>query len=221
MTEQTGFYYPELYEERLISSVRSGDGLHMKTLLELSKKENFELRKLTRNKFLKLNNRFINTIIKIEKSEAVLNRTEELNSLAIHFEELLIDNYYDLLFQTFDSISDDVQQYKIGKRSKLTEKLKTYVDKHYFDSNLGLSMMSIEFNISEGYVSTLFKEQAGINFADYVEKLRIEQACILLNQNRMTIVQIAEQVGYNSIQSFRRAFKKVKGVSPSKLRDKD
>lgn len=221
MAEQTGFYYPELYEERLISSVRSGNVLHIKTLLELSQKENFEIRNLTRSKFLKLNGRFINTIIKIEKSEAVINRTEELNSFAIHFEELPIDNYYDLLFQTFELISDDVQKYKIGKRSKLTEKLKSYVDKNYFDSNLGLSMMSVEFNISEGYVSTLFKEQVGINFADYVEKLRIEQACLLLNQNKMTIVQIAEQVGYNSIQSFRRAFKKVKGVSPSKLRDKD
>lgn len=220
MTEQTGFYYPELFEERLIGSVQSSDSVHIKNLLELSKKENFELRKLTRGKFLKLNNRFSNTLISLDKSEEIMDGIEALNNLAIHFGEEPIDKYYDLLYQIFTSASTELHQYKISKRTRLTEKIKTYVDNHYADSNLGLALVGTEYNISEGYVSTLFKEQAGINFADYVEKLRIDKACILLKENKLTIVQISELVGYNSIQSFRRAFKKVKGVSPSKLREK-
>jgi len=220
MTEQTGFYYPELFEERLVSSVQSGDSVHIKNLLELSRKENFELRKLTRGKFLKLNNRFSNTLIKLEKSEEIMDGIEALNNFAIHYGEEPSENYYELLYQIFTSASTELQQYKISKRTRLMEKINSYVDKNYEDSNLGLAMVGTEFNISEGYVSTLFKEQAGVNFADYVEKLRIDKACELLRDDKLTIVQISEQVGYNSIQSFRRAFKKVKGVSPSKLRER-
>jgi AraC-like DNA-binding protein len=80
-------------------------------------------------------------------------------------------------------------------------------------------MVATEFNVSEGYVSTLFKDQVGVNFSDYVEKLRMEEACNQLQESQISISQIAEEVGYNSIQSFRRAFKKVKGVSPSKFRE--
>ena len=72
--------------------------------------------------------------------------------------------------------------------------------------------------MSESYLSTLFKEQSGGNFADYVEMLRIEKACELLQNSANTVNDVAEAVGYNSVQSFRRAFKRVKGVSPKKLR---
>jgi YesN/AraC family two-component response regulator len=79
-------------------------------------------------------------------------------------------------------------------------------------------MIATTFNISEGYVSSLFKEQAGINFTDYVEKQRIRKACELLKTTEMNINEISEKVGYNSVQSFRRAFKRLHGFKPSELR---
>ena len=83
---------------------------------------------------------------------------------------------------------------------------------------MGLSRVGGEFRMSESYLSTLFKEQSGGKFADYVEKLRIEKACELLQDKNNTVNDVAETVGYNSVQSFRRAFKRVKGVSPKELR---
>ena len=88
------------------------------------------------------------------------------------------------------------------------------------DSNLGLSLVATKFNISEGYVSTIFKGDMGVNFTDYVESVRMECACKLLENSDETISAIAEKIGYNSVQSFRRAFKKVKGISPKELRNK-
>jgi AraC-like DNA-binding protein len=219
MTEQKGYYYPELFEERLVNSVNSGDVMQIKTLLDLSKKENFELRKLSRSKFLKLNNRFINTIVGLKKSELILKRMTELNDFVIQESGKPVEIYYEKLYEIFESISTEVLEVKISKRSRLTDKIKEYVHQNYDDSNLGLSMVATEFNVSEGYVSTLFKDQVGVNFSDYVEKLRMEEACNQLQESQISISQIAEEVGYNSIQSFRRAFKKVKGVSPSKFRE--
>ena len=81
----------------------------------------------------------------------------------------------------------------------------------------GLAMVSEQFGLSEGYLSALFKEEMNVNFADYLEDLRMKEACRLLKEGGL-VADIAERTGYNSVQSFRRAFKRVLGVSPSEYR---
>ena len=51
-----------------------------------------------------------------------------------------------------------------------------------------------------------------------IEKLRIEKSCDLIKNTDMKIADIAEMVGYTSDKSFRRAFKKIIGVSPVEYR---
>ena len=114
----------------------------------------------------------------------------------------------------------EIQKKKTCNRNKLIQNIVNYINDQYRDSNLGLSLVATKFNISEGYVSTIFKGDMGVNFTDYVERVRIDCACELLENSNDTISDIAEQIGYNSVQSFRRAFKKVKGVSPKELRNK-
>ena len=53
-----------------------------------------------------------------------------------------------------------------------------------------------------------------MNFADYVEQIRMNRACELLKEKKHNIEEIASLVGYNSVQSFRRAFKRVYGINP-------
>lgn len=70
----------------------------------------------------------------------------------------------------------------------------------------------------EKYISQLFKEVTGVNFSDHLIKVRMDQAIILLKENGLTVDEIAVRVGYNSSHSFRRAFKRLMGVSPSTYR---
>ena len=100
------------------------------------------------------------------------------------------------------------------------EEIKDYIRAHYCESDMGLARVGSEFRVSESYLSTLFKEQSGGNFGDFLETLRIEKACELLQDKTITVNEVAEEVGYNSVQSFRRAFKRVKGVSPKEQREK-
>lgn len=58
----------------------------------------------------------------------------------------------------------------------------------------------------------------GICFAEYLENIRIEKSCELLRNSTDTIVDIAEKTGYNSVYSFRRAFKRLMHISPSDYR---
>ncbi|MNZ68880.1 Arabinose operon regulatory protein [compost metagenome] len=94
----------------------------------------------------------------------------------------------------------------------------TFIESEYSDSELTLNRIAQHVCLSEKYVSQLFKEHTGVNISDYVESVRINKATELLLNDRLTIDEIALQVGYNSAHTFRRAFKKVKGDSPSKYR---
>ena len=51
-----------------------------------------------------------------------------------------------------------------------------------------------------------------------IEKLRMEKSCDLIKNTDMKIAEIAEAVGYTSGASFRRAFKKITGMSPVEYR---
>lgn len=103
----------------------------------------------------------------------------------------------------------------------MIDEIKAYLESHYMDSSMGLAQAGTVFRVSEGYLSSVFKEQAGINFADYLEKIRMKKAMELLKDENNTVNEVAEAVGYNSVQSFRRAFKRATGISPKEARNKE
>ena len=90
-----------------------------------------------------------------------------------------------------------------------------YVVENYRNQDFSLQMMSEHFGIQPSYISKLFKKHMGVNFLAYLEQLRIEKACELLSDEKLPIKQIAIEVGYASDLTFRRAFKKCKGVNPN------
>lgn len=98
------------------------------------------------------------------------------------------------------------------------QETKRFIEKAYSDPDLTLYRIAETIGRPEKYISQLFKEHTGENLFDYLERIRIGKASSLLLENRLTIDEITVHVGYNSAHSFRRAFKRVKGVSPSAYR---
>ena len=74
------------------------------------------------------------------------------------------------------------------------------------------------FNISPNHLSEKFKQVTGINFVDYIARIRFEKACVLLQDPNLRISEIAFAVGFQSLSQFNRVFKKLTGESPSQLR---
>ena len=73
--------------------------------------------------------------------------------------------------------------------------------------------------MSENYISAVFKETYNSNLSNVIEELRIKKACELVKGTNMKMNEIAECVGYANDTSFRRAFKRVTGVSPIQYKD--
>lgn len=105
-------------------------------------------------------------------------------------------------------------------RPLATHALKDVLD--YCDRNfaldLSLSTLEEELHISKYYISHMFSDKIGVRFNDYLNSLRINAACRLLQRTDKTVTEISELVGFNTLRTFNRAFMKHLGISPSEYR---
>lgn len=92
---------------------------------------------------------------------------------------------------------------------------RNYVDKAYRNPDLCLEEVAGEIQISPSYLSRLMKRETGFSFVEYVNRVRIRKATLLMSDPSAKAFEVAERVGYRSQHYFCRAFKKVTGTSPT------
>lgn len=95
-----------------------------------------------------------------------------------------------------------------------------YIRDHLGDKDLSLQMVADQAGISRNYFSRIFKETMGVNFIDYVTRLRVERARSLYINTDMKIYEIAELVGYSDWHYLYSVYKKLIGHSMSKEKRK-
>jgi AraC-like DNA-binding protein len=83
-----------------------------------------------------------------------------------------------------------------------------------FRDELSLGGVARRVNVSAGYFSMMFKRATGLNFVDYVSRLRVEKAKNLLQNPQFRISEAAYEVGFQSLSQFNRAFRRIVGESP-------
>ena len=89
-----------------------------------------------------------------------------------------------------------------------------YCRKNYM-KKFTLSDMARDLHVSGSYLSHVFSEQIHMRFNDYINSMRINQACSLLEQKSKNITDIADMCGFGSIRTFNRVFLKITGETPS------
>lgn len=101
--------------------------------------------------------------------------------------------------------------------AKLIEQSKQYLRANYA---LGakLNELASQSFLSPTYFCKLFKDYTGTTISEYVQSLRIEEACQLLQHTDEKIIAIAQKVGYKDIKHFNEVFKKLTGMTPSSYR---
>ena len=84
--------------------------------------------------------------------------------------------------------------------------------------DLSLGQVAKAVNASTFYFCKMFKKATGLNFTDYVSRIRIEKAKNLLLNRNLRVSEIAYEVGFQSLTHFNRVFKKIMGQSPTDYR---
>ena len=94
-----------------------------------------------------------------------------------------------------------------------------YCSKHYVE-NLTLEMVSENIHLSKDHISKVINNTLNVSFTEYINNLRIMNACDLLKKTDKKIAYIAEEVGFGTIRSFNRAFCMIIGDTPTNYRKK-
>jgi len=87
-----------------------------------------------------------------------------------------------------------------------------------FREELSLGEVAKQVNVSAGYFSELFKKSTGLNFVEYVARLRVEKVKIILQDPILRISEVAFDVGFQSLSQFNRTFRRYAGISPRAYR---
>ncbi|WP_326982148.1 AraC family transcriptional regulator [Chryseobacterium sp. MYb264] len=152
--------------------------------------------------------------IKIYQSKADLLMQSSVDSDHSEITDLPFNENLD--FQKEKSkatLSDD-------KLKQLSQKWQEFeIEKRFLDKKINLDILSKEFNINRAYLSRSVNELKGKNFPQYLNELRINYIILELKNNKrlqkLTIATVAEEAGYNNVESFTNAFKKITDTLPS------
>ena len=87
-----------------------------------------------------------------------------------------------------------------------------------FRQDLSLSSLEEEIHLSKYYISHLFGDKLGVSFNEYINSLRVSEACRHLRFGERSITEISEISGFGTLRTFNRAFSKQIGMSPSEYR---
>ena len=126
------------------------------------------------------------------------------------------------LNSVLEHICEDCENASVSKTSSLSQNIKDYIAENYQDPNLTIGMVAEAFHLTGSYITKLYREQTGETIIDYINRFRMNTAMELIKapENRMlSIERISFMVGYDSIRTFNRHFKKMFGTTPSRLRE--
>lgn len=212
--DSNAFYYPPEISTKLIHFITSGNKSQVLELFGLIHKENIEERSLPIKLLQYLMQDIRNTLLKARFSLPTGTDKDVTNALDERFNEhlsfKLCEDLALTLCDLFQSGSKDLG---------LAATIEKYILQNYKDPSLCLNKISDEFQISESYFSHMFKEKTGVNFSVYLENTRIAEAARLIRETDVNLSELYLEIGYNNPATFRRAFKKIYGVTPSAMRE--
>jgi AraC-like DNA-binding protein len=131
-------------------------------------------------------------------------------------------NGFDLLENTTKSkyhnsvLKDEFGRQSLGRLNQLMNEEKLFVD-----DEINLDKLALRLDISRHQLSQVLNEHAGMNFFEYINSHRIDEAKKLLtstSKKELNIIEIAYRVGYSNKVTFNNTFKKYTGMTPSEFR---
>ncbi len=110
---------------------------------------------------------------------------------------------------TYDSAKSDPFEYFARLR-----RVRVYVDAH-LDDELDRSVIAAVATMTPAAFSHFFHEHVGMTLTAWLTRLRVERAARMLHEHNHTVSRVAQATGFHNERSFRRAFRRQMGCSPS------
>ncbi|RPJ07569.1 MAG: AraC family transcriptional regulator, partial [Spirochaetaceae bacterium] len=105
----------------------------------------------------------------------------------------------------------------IAPNAKKIDEIIRYLENHFME-NILLPQLAAELGYSPSYLSRFFKSKTGECLFEFVNRLRIQRACMLLKNTDKSVTETAFECGYNNISFFNRMFRRLMQCSPLEYR---
>ncbi len=119
--------------------------------------------------------------------------------------------------QHISVVSNQIVVGREHAESPVIRKAKEFIVENQAE-DLSLGQVAKAVNTSVFHFCKMFKKATGLNFTEYVSRVRVEKARNLLLNPNLRISEIAYEVGFQSLTHFNRVFKKITGQSPTDYR---
>ncbi|MBP0990199.1 MAG: helix-turn-helix transcriptional regulator [Oscillospiraceae bacterium] len=156
-------------------------------------------------------------------------KPETYDSINLLFDECgrsLTNNELDIyaaLYKVFSSLYKEnmiSQTHSAGRTEKQNQTVGKIIDwiQNNYTENLTLSDIAGVGNLSTKYLCRLFKDYTLMTPVEYINNLRIENACHLMIYSDLSVTDAALESGFNDLSYFIKIFKRYKGITPSEYK---
>lgn len=124
---------------------------------------------------------------------------------------------YTLLLKIYEVFSEEIQEKKETSELPIMPAINYIYD--YYMEPIKVAHLAKLCHFSESYFRKVFMEMKGMSPMDYVNSIRIREACRMLLNSTSTVRMIGEKCGYPSVTTFERNFRQRTGMLPSQWRE--
>ncbi len=208
--------YPFATEKALLKSISSADKKTAQRLLNelmghilFSTGYNFELVKSRISELLALISR--SAVEAGADSEHTLDLCHECRNMI--GQQRNIDELCSWLSGALNQFMDMVFRYASTRHANAIHHCAQYIETHYYEK-ITLEQLSGMVYLSPAYLSRIFRQETGVPFQLYLNKVRILKARELLSEGDLLLSDVSEAVGFEDQSYFTKVFKRMTGVTP-------
>ncbi|MFN7253157.1 MAG: response regulator [Anaerobacillus sp.] len=131
-------------------------------------------------------------------------------------QENTFENVYTVEYWLFTIVDEAYKQLSIQKYHQLA-RVFSYTDEN-IELDISLNETSRICEISQGYLSRIFKRQFTIGFNNYIHFRKMQLAKLYFTRDNLSVTDISFQLDYNDVSYFCKVFKRIEGYTPAQLK---
>lgn len=215
--ESSKIYFSNEKEISIIKNIKTGSKYQVEELLDELYRVNFLERHLSDSAITRLIAHLV--LIGSKISHDIITNDDALEKYD-HITEKILKNKnneesFEMIREFYFMLNEENTTNENNDDFK--NEVLEYIRNNFMKQDLSLNMLADHLNMNYYYVSRLFKEAVGNNFASYLTAIRMEKAKEYLENTDMTVKEVSSAVGFTESNSFIRAFKKYYRTTPGKL----
>jgi signal transduction histidine kinase/AraC-like DNA-binding protein len=144
---------------------------------------------------------------------------QEIIRNLLHNRQILKDNFGKGLLVFSEANQPEEHEEDVNALDRVfIQKFTNYIDAHYARQDFQVTDLCQEMNLSRSQLYRKIKALFGESISDYIQQVRLEKARNLLLEGKLSVAEIAYQVGYSSPDYFSTVFRSKYNVAPSQIR---